>query len=95
MALIVLLRGFNVGGYRTLHPSMLAKELGTYDVVNVGAAGTLVVRKPGYAHSSLRSCAESSQLRLWLRYAMAVISSVWRWTIRSEMNGHARILSNS
>ena len=26
---------------------MLARELGAYDVVNVGAAGTLVVRKPG------------------------------------------------
>ena len=26
---------------------MLAKELDAYDVVNVGAAGTLVVRKPG------------------------------------------------
>lgn len=26
---------------------MLARELGAYDVVNVGAAGTLIVRKPG------------------------------------------------
>jgi hypothetical protein len=26
---------------------VLAKELGVYDTVNVGAAGTLVVRKPG------------------------------------------------
>ena len=26
---------------------MLAKELGIYDAVNVGAAGTLVIRKPG------------------------------------------------
>ena len=47
MALIVFLRGINVGGHRTLRPSMLAKELGAYDVVNVGAAGTFVVRKPG------------------------------------------------
>jgi uncharacterized protein (DUF1697 family) len=30
-----------------LRPSILAKELGQYDVVNVGAAGTFVVRKPG------------------------------------------------
>jgi hypothetical protein len=28
-------------------PSILAKELSAYDVVNVGAAGTFVVRKPG------------------------------------------------
>ncbi len=47
MALIVFLRGINVGGHRTFRPSVLAKELGAYDVVNVGAAGTLVVRKPG------------------------------------------------
>ena len=47
MALIVFLRGVNVGGYRSFRPSILAKELSEYDVVNVGAAGTLIVRKPG------------------------------------------------
>ena len=47
MALIVFLRGVNVGGHRTFRPSALAKELSAYDVVNVGAAGTFVVRKPG------------------------------------------------
>jgi uncharacterized protein (DUF1697 family) len=47
MALVVFLRGVNVGGYRTFRPSILARELSTYDVVNVGAAGTFVVRKPG------------------------------------------------
>jgi len=45
--LVVFLRGVNVGGHRTFRPSMLAKELSDYDVVNVGAAGTFVVRKPG------------------------------------------------
>jgi uncharacterized protein (DUF1697 family) len=47
MALVVFLRGVNVGGHRTFRPSILAKELSDYDVVNVGAAGTFVVRKPG------------------------------------------------
>jgi uncharacterized protein (DUF1697 family) len=47
MALIVFFRGINVGGHRAFRPSLLAKELGTYDAVNVGAAGTLVIRKPG------------------------------------------------
>jgi uncharacterized protein (DUF1697 family) len=47
MALIVFLRGINVGGHRTIQPGALAKELAAYDVVNVGAAGTLIVRKPG------------------------------------------------
>ena len=47
MALVVFLRGVNVGGHRTFRPSLLARELSDYDVVNVGAAGTFVVRKPG------------------------------------------------
>lgn len=47
MALIVFFRGVNVGGYRRFRPSILAEQLAAYDVVNVGAAGTLIVRKPG------------------------------------------------
>jgi uncharacterized protein (DUF1697 family) len=47
MALVVFLRGVNVGGHRTFRPSLLAQKLSDYDVVNVGAAGTFVVRKPG------------------------------------------------
>jgi uncharacterized protein (DUF1697 family) len=47
MALIVFLRGANVGGHRTFRPSLLARQMSDYDVVNVGAAGTFVVRKPG------------------------------------------------
>jgi len=47
MALVVFLRGINVGGHRRIRPSVLAKELSHYDVANVGAAGTFVVRKPG------------------------------------------------
>lgn len=47
MALVVFLRGVNVGGHRTFRPSLLAKELNDYGVLNVGAAGTFVVRKPG------------------------------------------------
>jgi uncharacterized protein (DUF1697 family) len=47
MALIVFIRGVNVGGHRTFRPSIVARELSDYDVLNVGAAGTFVVRKPG------------------------------------------------
>jgi uncharacterized protein (DUF1697 family) len=47
MALVVFLRGVNVGGHRTFRPSILAQELRAYDVVNIGAAGTFVVWKPG------------------------------------------------
>ena len=44
MALVVFLRGVNVGGHRTFQPSQLANALKRFDVVNVGAAGTFVVR---------------------------------------------------
>ncbi|HEY3786559.1 MAG TPA: DUF1697 domain-containing protein [Steroidobacteraceae bacterium] len=47
MTLIAFLRGVNVGGHRTFRPSVLAREMSDYGVVNVGAAGTFVVRKPG------------------------------------------------
>ena len=47
MALIVFLRGVNVGGHRSFRPSILAKQLSAFDVINVGAAGTLIVHKPG------------------------------------------------
>jgi uncharacterized protein (DUF1697 family) len=45
MAQVVLLKGVNVGGHRTIRPSALAQDLEDFEVVNVGAAGTLVVRK--------------------------------------------------
>ena len=47
MALVAFLRGVNVGGHRTFRPSVLARELSDFEVVNIGAAGTFVVRKPG------------------------------------------------
>ena len=46
MALVVLLRGVNVGGHRTFRPATLAKQLNHLDTVNIGAAGTFVVRAP-------------------------------------------------
>ena len=45
MAWVVFLRGVNVGGHKAFRPSVLAKDLAEFDVVNVGAAGTFVVRK--------------------------------------------------
>jgi uncharacterized protein (DUF1697 family) len=46
MAFVVFLRGVNVGGHRTFRPAMLAQQLKHFDVVNIGAAGTFVVRAP-------------------------------------------------
>jgi uncharacterized protein (DUF1697 family) len=44
MALVAFLRGVNVGGHRRFRPSLLAKELAHYDVVNIGATGLLIAR---------------------------------------------------
>ena len=46
MALVVFLRGVNVGGHRTFRPTKLAEALKHLDAVNIGAAGTLVIRQP-------------------------------------------------
>ena len=46
VALVVLLRGVNVGGHRTFRPTMLVRRLKHLDAINIGAAGTLVIRKP-------------------------------------------------
>ena len=47
MAIVVFLRGANVGGHRRFRPTLVAKELQRFDVVNVGATGLYVVRNPG------------------------------------------------
>jgi uncharacterized protein (DUF1697 family) len=44
MALVVFLRGVNVGGHRRFRPSTLATQLKHFDAVNIGAAGTFVIR---------------------------------------------------
>ncbi|HKQ19067.1 MAG TPA: DUF1697 domain-containing protein [Candidatus Eisenbacteria bacterium] len=45
MAWVVFLRGVNVGGHKAFRPSVVAKDLAQLDVVNIGAAGTFVVKK--------------------------------------------------
>ena len=45
MALVVLLRGVNVGGHRTFRPARLTEQLKHLDAVNIGAAGTFVIRR--------------------------------------------------
>ena len=79
MALVVFLRGVNVGGHRTFRPSILAKELSDYGVVNVGAAGTFVVRKPG-----LRAKFRAELLRK-LPFEAEVVLCDGRDLIRMEM----------
>ena len=54
MALVVLLRGVNVGGHRTFRPTTLVEQLKHLDAVNIGAAGTFVIRRP-IARAQLRA----------------------------------------
>jgi uncharacterized protein (DUF1697 family) len=51
---VVLLRGVNVGGHRTFRPSELTRQLKHLDPVNIGAAGTFVIRQP-VAQAQLRA----------------------------------------
>jgi uncharacterized protein (DUF1697 family) len=44
MALVVFMRGVNVGSAKRFQPSLLARELKHLGVSNLGAAGTFVVR---------------------------------------------------
>jgi uncharacterized protein (DUF1697 family) len=46
VALVVFLRGVNVGGHKTFRPTTIVEQLKHLDVVNIGAAGTFVIRRP-------------------------------------------------
>jgi uncharacterized protein (DUF1697 family) len=46
VALVVFLRGVNVGGHRTFRPTTLTKQLTHLDALNIGAAGTFVIQQP-------------------------------------------------
>jgi uncharacterized protein (DUF1697 family) len=45
VAVVVFLRGVNVGGHRTFRPTKLALALKHLGATNIGAAGTLVIRR--------------------------------------------------
>jgi uncharacterized protein (DUF1697 family) len=54
VASVVFLRGINVGGANRCKPAQLAKQLSKFDIVNIGAVGTFVVRQD-VSESSLRT----------------------------------------
>jgi uncharacterized protein (DUF1697 family) len=51
---VVFLRAVNVGTANRCRPAAIAKELARFDVINIGAVGTFVVRKD-VKESTLRS----------------------------------------
>jgi uncharacterized protein (DUF1697 family) len=54
MASVVFLRGVNVGGANLCKPAQLAKQLKKFDIINIGAVGTFVVRE-NVVESTLRT----------------------------------------
>src|SRR5580704_380529 len=80
VALVVFLRGINVGGHRAFRPSALAKELAIYDAVNLGAAGTFVVHKPGLRAKFM------AELRRKLPFEATIAFCEGRDLIRLEMD---------
>jgi uncharacterized protein (DUF1697 family) len=54
MVWVVFLRAVNVGGTNRCQPALIAKQLAKFDIVNIGAVGTFVVREDVNA-SALRA----------------------------------------
>lgn len=82
MALVVLLRGVNVGGHRTFRPTTLAEQLKHLDAVNIGAAGTFVIRQP-ITQTQLRS-----ELSRRLPFAAQIMICQGREIVRMMSQNH-------
>jgi len=54
MPWVVFLRAVNVGGTNRCQPALIAKQLAKFDIVNIGAVGTFVVRED-VSESALRA----------------------------------------
>ena len=54
MPSVVFLRAVNVGGTNRCRPALIAKQLAKFDIVNIGAVGTFVVRE-NVSESALRA----------------------------------------
>jgi uncharacterized protein (DUF1697 family) len=87
VALVVLLRGVNVGGRRTFRPSALAATLTHLDVVNIGAAGTFVIRRP-VGRAQLRD-EFTRRLPFDAQVMICDGSEIVRLTSRDFFSGHA------
>jgi uncharacterized protein (DUF1697 family) len=82
VALVVLLRGVNVGGHRTFRPATLAKQLRHLDAVNIGAAGTFVIRRP------VTTAALRAELRRRLPFDTEIMICQGREIVRMMSQDH-------
>ena len=72
----------NVGGHRTFRPSALTKRLAHLDVVNIGAAGTFVIRQP-VSRTELRA-----ELGRRLSFETEIVICQGREIVRLMMQDH-------
>jgi uncharacterized protein (DUF1697 family) len=82
VALVVLLRGVNVGGHRAFRPTTLTEQLKHLDAVNIGAAGTLVLRRP-ITRAQLRA-----ELTRRLPFAAEIVICQGREIVRMMSRNH-------
>jgi uncharacterized protein (DUF1697 family) len=82
MAWVVFLRAVNVGGANRCQPALIAKELAKFEIVNIGAVGTLVVCKD-VNESTLRAAIARKlpfKCEIMICPARDIIKLVRQWT---------------
>jgi hypothetical protein len=71
---------------------MLARDLAAYDVVNVGAAGTLVVRKPVSRTKFLAELRRKLPFEAAASFCEALTLFDWKWRILLGLSHSTRML---
>jgi uncharacterized protein (DUF1697 family) len=82
MRWVVFLRAVNVGGTNRCQPALIAKQLARFDIVNIGAVGTFVVRA-NVSESDLRAAFARKlpfKCEIMICPARDVIKLVRQWT---------------
>jgi uncharacterized protein (DUF1697 family) len=85
MSSVVFLRGVNVGGANLCKPAALAKQLSKFDIVNIGAVGTFVVRE-SVSESALRA-AIAKRLTFKCEIMICPASDILKLTSRNPFSG--------
>ena len=82
MSSVVFLRAVNVGGTNRCQPALIAKQLAKFDIVNIGAVGTFVVRQdvsePGLRAAFARKLPFKCEIMICP--ARDIIKLVRQWT---------------
>jgi uncharacterized protein (DUF1697 family) len=82
MRWVVFLRAVNVGGTNRCQPALIAKQLAKFDVVNIGAVGTFVVRE-NVSESVLRAAIAKKlpfKCEIMICPAKEIVDLVRQWT---------------